>query len=140
MVVAVPGKPRGQGSLTLWRGEDGTERAKHPPDTVLHRNFMISALAQAWNGPPLADPVRVEVDLLFARPRSHYGTGRNAGVMKDGAPGWVTGFPDGDKGLRLVFDALTYAGVVTDDRIIVDARVRKMWNDVPRTMVRVGLA
>ena len=65
----------------------------------------------------------------FERPASHYGTGRNAGRVKDSAPDWPdtkwTG--DIDKLTRAVFDSLTAGGVIEDDARVVEAAVSKAW-------------
>jgi Holliday junction resolvase RusA-like endonuclease len=58
-------------------------------------------------------------------------------VLRPEAPYWCTGYPDGDKGLRLVNDALTIAGVIADDSLVVVARVEKAWTDTARTQVEV---
>ena len=86
LVVEVPGKPRGQGSLALW-SKDGAEHAKYAPDTVTHRNLTIGTLLDAWaERPPIDGPVEVRVLAEFVRPAGHYGTGRNARQLKDSAP------------------------------------------------------
>lgn len=114
--VTIPGKPRPQGSLSLWRGSDGTERAKYPAEMVRHRNLVVGALAAAWGDQdPYPSAVEVKCLFMFARPKSHYRTGKNAAVLKDSAPRWVTTTPDVDKLLRLVGDALVVAGVLRDD-------------------------
>lgn len=49
------------------------------------------------------------------RPRSHYRTGKLSGVLRDDAPILHSVAPDLDKLLRSTGDALTAAGVYTDD-------------------------
>lgn len=61
-------------------------------------------------------PVHIAMVFTFARPASHFGTGRNAAVLKASAPAEHIGFPDVDKAQRAVLDSLTAAGVVGDDR------------------------
>lgn len=128
--VEVPGRPRGQGSLALWSDKrNGGERAKYSDDTTGHRNLTIGMLADAWGSrPPAEGPIAVRVLAEFIRPASHYGTGRNARVLKASAPAeWFVGYPDGDKIARLVGDALTIARVITDDRFIAEWQCRKRW-------------
>jgi Holliday junction resolvase RusA-like endonuclease len=76
-------------------------------------------------------PVGVQITFRFARPKSHYRTGRNAHILKDDAPTYVTsgGAGDGDKLQRSTFDALTAAGVIADDSLIVDIRAIKVYAD-----------
>lgn len=140
-MVEVPGKPRGQGSLQLWRADDGSERAKHPPHTVAHRNLMVGVLREQWGGrEPIAGAVAVRATFFMPRPLAHFGTGRNAGVLKDSAPVWPAsrGRDDLDKFVRLVGDALVIAGVLADDGLVVVWRAAKQYADsVPLTRIEV---
>jgi crossover junction endodeoxyribonuclease RusA len=74
-------------------------------------------------------PVAVRIVFTFRRPTNHYGTGRNAAVVKPSAPPRPTGHNSGDldKLLRSTFDALQAAGVIHDDCQIYGADVVKMW-------------
>jgi Holliday junction resolvase RusA-like endonuclease len=141
LAVEIPGKPRGQGSLTLWRADDGTERAKHPPDTVTHRNLTVGMLRDAWHGEPaLGGPVAVKVEAVFVRPKSHYlpANGKRAEPeLREDAPEYWVGYPDGDKILRLVDDALTIAGVIGDDALVCIGRIEKRYGSSNLTRVEV---
>ena len=61
----------------------------------------------------ITDPVVLKAAFFFARPKSHYGTGRNADRLKDLAPTVHAQSPDLAKLLRALEDALT--GVVWKD-------------------------
>jgi Holliday junction resolvase RusA-like endonuclease len=86
---------------------------------------------------PLADaPFAVTFTFHRVRPKGHYGSGRNAGVLKDSAPPSPITRPDALKMARAVEDALT--GVLwTDDSAIVDERLRKVWGDREGVLVTV---
>lgn len=134
----ISGQPKGQGSMTLWRAPDGSNRTKYPAQTVEHRNHVIHELRQSWGDlPVMRGPVRVEVLFAMARPKVHYGTGRNAGKVKDSAPEWPTTYPDIDKAARLVCDALTIAGVIEDDVNVVSLRCTKVYDEAPHTLIKV---
>ena len=60
------------------------------------------------------------------RPKGHYGTGRNERVVKDSAPAYPTGTPDGLKLARAVEDALTGV-IVTDDARFVSEHIGKRY-------------
>jgi Holliday junction resolvase RusA-like endonuclease len=84
-------------------------------------------------------PVRVEATFYLQRPKSHYGTGRNANVVKASAPAYPVGRPDVDKLLRALLDALTNT-VVADDSQVVEVLARKVYcgpHDEPRVEVSV---
>jgi len=137
LFLVIPGKPRTQGSLTLWRGGDGKERAKHSEHTANHRNLVVGLALQGWGRPATEAGVAVRIVARFARPASHYGTGRNAGVLKPGAPKWPTTRAGGDldKVARLVLDALEIAGVYKDDSQVVALRAEKEYAETPCTEV-----
>lgn len=63
----------------------------------------------------------VLVDLAFRlpRPRSHYGTGRNAALLKSSAPIRPTTKPDLDKLARACLDALTGVLWVDDSQVVM---------------------
>jgi Holliday junction resolvase RusA-like endonuclease len=128
--VFIPGEVRGQGSLTLWRAPDGTERAKHPPKTVAWRGDVAYRLHRQWGDrDPIGRAVAVYLDASFARPKGHYGSGRNAGMLKPSAPRFMGVYPDVDKIARLHLDALTIAGVIVDDKFVVGLTAKKHWTD-----------
>lgn len=139
LVATIPGKPRPQGSMQLSRDpRTGKEWAKYGDQTVMHRNLAVSVLREEWGrGAPLVGPVAVKCEFRFARPKSHYGTGRNSGRLKDSAPIWMSSAPDNDKLCRLIGDALTISGVVDDDSLIVLLRGEKLWAEQPSTLVEV---
>jgi len=71
------------------------------------QDVQAAAIAAVAGRPPLEGPL--EVTLLFRMPRPgyHFGTGRNAGVLKPTAPTYVDKKPDADKLTRALFDSLT---------------------------------
>ena len=142
LVTSITGRPRTQGSMSLFRAPDGREIAKYAQPTIAHRNVVIGALAAAWGGkPPIEGPVAVQLRFFYARPQDHYGTGRNDGILKDWAPYWPASKQDDvDKSARLVNDALVYAGVLCDDGQVCVLRAEKRYQDrglSPCTIVEV---
>lgn len=115
--ISIPGKPRPQGSVTpMVSRSTGKSFVKYGPTTVEHRNFAIGKLAKKWKRKALiTGPVVIKYRFMFARPKSHFGTGRNAEKLKDSAPDYHARIPDLDKLERLMNDALVLAGVIKDD-------------------------
>lgn len=74
----------------------------------------------------LAGPLIVRLVFNMPRPRSHYGSGKNAATVKKGAPVRPSGKPDIDKLARLVLDACTSV-LWRDDCQVVDLRASKQW-------------
>lgn len=75
---------------------------------------------------PFLAPVRVDVDFIFPRPKSHYRTGKNAHILREDAPNYHTSTPDLDKLQRAIGDALT-GSVVRDDKQIAVWSVTKTY-------------
>lgn len=90
-----------------------------------------SAAHAAWgNRPLLIDPIVLTVAFFFARPQSHYGTGKNAMKLKASAPIEHAQSPDLAKLIRCLEDALT--GVIwRDDRQVCryGAGTGRYWSD-----------
>jgi crossover junction endodeoxyribonuclease RusA len=79
-------------------------------------------------GYPLDGPLVASMVFTFARPKSHYRTGRNAHLLRDNAPARPQGAPDLSKLIRSTEDALTSAGVWKDDaRVVEYRRAAKVW-------------
>jgi len=92
--------------------------------------------ARAEAGGRLERGVAVSVTLRFyvPRPQGHYGSGRNAGLLRDSAPLRPFVRPDVDKQARQVLDAIT--GVLyADDGQVVELAASKHYaegDDPPR--------
>jgi len=86
--------------------------------------------------------VKVELAFRFPRPKSHFGTGRNADTMKGSAPDHHTKKPDLDKLERAVLDALTQV-VIEDDSCVVVLSASKLYSsrvEFPGCHIRVEAA
>ena len=88
--------------------------------------------------PPLMQgPVGLRIVFLKPRPKGHYGTGRNAGKLKESAPEWPTTRPDTLKLARAVEDALT--GVIwQDDSQVVAHDMAKRWGERFSTIITIN--
>lgn len=128
LTVHVIGNPVQQGSKVANRfggGVRDTNAKKLKP----WRAEVAGCVAQAMNETGWATldcPVQVDLVFFHHRPASHYGTGRNAGVLKASAPAWKSTAPDIDKLTRAILDALTDSRAIRDDarvaRLLVEDR------------------
>jgi len=92
---------------------------------------------EAMNGRPLLDgPLVLKAMFVRARPKSHYGTGKNKDVLKPTAPAWPTTRPDTTKLLRAVEDSLSSV-IYHDDSQIVTQIATKVYGDPPRVEIIV---
>jgi Holliday junction resolvase RusA-like endonuclease len=96
----------------------------------------VAAVAQqAWPDGPLEGPLVLTVTFHLARPKGHFGTGKNARNTRPSAPLYPANKPDTSKLVRALEDALT--GVLwRDDSQVVTQHVAKRWG-VPGADVEV---
>jgi Holliday junction resolvase RusA-like endonuclease len=87
-----------------------------------------------------AVPLSLTCTFYVKRNKDHYGTGRNAGVLKDWAPEYPTGKPDRSNLEKMAEDCLVLARVIADDDQIVVGRSEKLYvayGDQPRSVIRL---
>lgn len=91
------------------------------------REAVAWAAGQAYTGEPIDGvPLVVAFEFIKPRPKSHYGTGRNAEVLKDSAPSAPIVKPDALKLARAIEDALI-GKVWLDDSLIVTEVIAKRY-------------
>lgn len=104
---------------------------------------MREQMAKDAPAEPVVGAVSVRVVVGLQRPKSHFGTGRNAGKLRNSAPPWPTGKPDVDKILRALLDCGT--GIWwRDDAQVFWITVAKVWvnpgdDEPPRTTIYAAL-
>lgn len=111
------------------------------------RAAVAAAAALVRPAAPLDGPLVADMVFTMPRPKGHYGTGRNAGVLKTRyAEAVPDRTPDLSKLVRSTEDALTDAGVWADDaRVVAYGRLAKVYTgspgpdalDVPGAVIRV---
>jgi len=95
--------------------------------------------ADGTPNPLMAGPLSLDITFWFNRPKSHYGTGKNANKLKPSAPRWHTQAPDSTKLVRSTEDALTKV-LWIDDSQVCEQRATKTWiprDAMPGAMVKV---
>jgi Holliday junction resolvase RusA-like endonuclease len=90
------------------------------------QDLNVTARQAMGDAATFTGPVSVAVTFLLARPKSHYGSGRNAARRKDSAPHYPAKKPDIDKLVRAVLDAIT-GPCFSDDAQVCRLLVRKDW-------------
>ena len=96
------------------------------------RQDVRAAAIDHYEGDIIGRAVEVEIIFLFARPKSHYGTGKSANKLKQKAPEFVTSSATGDidKLCRSTLDGLSAkAGgtVIKDDSLVVSLKAVKKY-------------
>jgi Holliday junction resolvase RusA-like endonuclease len=129
----VVGKPEPRGSKNAFRTKTG---ATVVTDSNPHSGPWMGVVADAALNAMIGEdgtvaavmegPLAMAVVFTVARPKGHYGTGRNEGVVKASAPSHPAVKPDTTKLLRGLEDALS--GVVwRDDAQVVEQTVAKRY-------------
>jgi Holliday junction resolvase RusA-like endonuclease len=128
----VPGVPAPQGSKvrTKWG-----VREDNPATRPWRTSVAWEATAAMQEVDPLVGPLFLDVTFCFPRPKSHFGTGKNADVLKDNAPIYHVAKPDCDKLVRAIGDSLT--GIVYRDDSQLAAVIAKKLYGSPRAVIKI---
>lgn len=127
----VTGRPAPQGSKRSLGNGVMIESSKHvkPWREDVRHAATRARPASANDGVLFDGPVHLYITFYFARPKSHYGTGRNATTLKPGMPSFVSRMPDLSKLIRSTEDAMTSALVWRDDAQVVAVDCRKVYSE-----------
>jgi len=97
----------------------------HEAGTAEHWKSQIAQAAKEFVPmPPLQGPLRVSIEFIFPRPKSHF---RSNGDLKLNATHWHISRPDVENLKKAVFDALTTIGMWGDDCQICEDPGRKVY-------------
>lgn len=145
LLIVVHGTPKTQGSKTpraVFRTDKATGAKIYTGQAVAvdgktgkardamksWRSLVTDTAKDAFAGHErILDPVGLRLTFTVDRPKGHFGTGRNASVLKPSADRWPTGGGDLDKLHRAVGDSLKDAGIYKDDRQIVSSHLDKVF-------------
>ncbi|UUW88440.1 RusA family crossover junction endodeoxyribonuclease [Pimelobacter simplex] len=131
LVVSVIGTPVQQGSKVANRFghgvRDSNDRKLRPWRAEVSGTVAETMVATGWQ--TLDGPIEISLAFFHTRPAAHYGTGRNAGVLKPSAPYWKSTAPDIDKLTRAILDALTDAAAIRDDARVARLVAEDRWAD-----------
>tara|TARA_R100000458_G_scaffold34476_1_gene31811 strand:+ start:1549 stop:2004 length:456 start_codon:yes stop_codon:yes gene_type:complete len=139
----VNGLPGAQGSkkLSRWGAMIEASPRVHP-----WRQDVKFAAQNAYKGTPLEGAVAVAIEFIFPRPKSHFGTGKNADTLKKSAPLHLTNktMGDIDKLARSTLDALSKTSggkILEDDSQVVSLSADKRYaiskHDTPGAYISV---
>lgn len=150
MIFTVEGESVSQGSLTAvptnrnWRTVPGVRWVVKDAKPALKpwRKKVADAAAEEFGDQPLLEgPVRVHARFIFERPKSHFGTGKNAEVLKEDVEHYITSHAKGDldKHLRAILDSLTGV-VIKDDSQVVWIESAKVYGAKAHCIIGVSPA
>jgi crossover junction endodeoxyribonuclease RusA len=116
--------------MRLHQLPNGHTAARYPAGVYVWRGQVQAAVA-ALEVEPFVGPVELRLGFDLPRPAGHFGTGRNAGVLKPSAPAHPAVMPDLDKLVRCVCDAITDAALWKDDSQVVVLHAAKRFASAP---------
>jgi Holliday junction resolvase RusA-like endonuclease len=155
--IWVPGIPMPGGSKKSFAmGIKGTEIAdpRYPVKKIFtkYRSIVTDANPKSkpwkqsveWSAKEsvrdlLQGPLELRIIFYLPRPKSHYGSGKNAGVLKASAPIFHTSKPDTTKLLRSTEDALKGIAWNDDCQVAVQNAV-KLYSNRPGALISLGEA
>ena len=121
--------PSGSKNAFVVTPKSGKPRAVLAPASKGQKAWQKEVREQseaAYKGEPIEGPVVVELEFVFTRPKSHYGTGKNSCKLKPSAPDFHIIKPDLDKLVRSTLDGMT--GVLfADDKQVVESTACKYY-------------
>jgi Holliday junction resolvase RusA-like endonuclease len=141
---SVPGDPVTQGGMTAFvNPRTGRAHVAHKRSSALAEyRARVALAAQAVGASPMSGPLAVSATFVLARPRGHFGTGRNEGQLRAGAPVWPTTRPDIDKLERALLDALCGACYANDAQVVRSSMTKRYAGprEAPATVVAISPA
>jgi len=124
----VPGNPKALKRHRTFRTKSGIN-VNVDPSAGDKADFLAKAMLYR-PAEPLDGPLSIVLVCVFSRPKGHFGTGRNAGVLKESAGFWYPSTPDWDNVGKFVGDA--FNGIFwRDDRLIVHPLMYEIYGPVP---------
>lgn len=141
IAFTVPGEAQPAGSkrgfpFNRANGSTGVAISDANPKSKSWQHAVRTAAEEAYQGPLLEGPIRLTVQFFRVRPKGHFGSGKNANVLKPSAPAWPTSKPDTSKLLRGLEDALT-STIWRDDAQIVEQTASKHYGERPCVVVSI---
>ena len=132
--ITLPGKP-----MTWARARIAPGRFITAPE----RESRMVDFATLWvdaGHPRFEEPIEAEIEAVYERPKSHFGTGRNATLVKASAPS-RPGRYDVDNIAKLALDGLAAVAFRNDSqvaRLVVEKRYC-VTGERPQTRVAIRL-
>ena len=123
--VFVPGDPRGQPRPRAFYRKGLGVRVYDAGTAEGWKSQVALAMRHGIASVPTADPVRLELRFVLARPKSHYD---KAGIVRKRMPRSHTAKPDVDNLAKAVLDAIQHLGVWVDDAQVTELLVTKRWS------------
>jgi len=130
--IIIKGKPIAKARPKFYRR--GKDVGTYNPQETEEGRWLWEAkqqITECFDG-----PVFVFINFQFARPKSHFGTGKNSDNMKYSSPILHTQKPDLDNCIKFVLDCLN-GHAFKDDKQIVYIHATKDWDSEALTRIEI---
>ena len=122
MIIQIYGEPKPQKRPRASRRGKHIHMYSEKSEWRKHCTEQLSRFSITFD-----KPLFVGLVFYMPRPKSHYRTGKFSHLLKDSAPKYHVTKPDCDNLSKAVLDAMTDAGIITDDSIIVKHDIYKKY-------------
>lgn len=129
--ITILGEPKPQPRHRHFRR--GNFSGTYDPAKEAKSSFLSCMLSEA-PAVPLICALEIRLGFYFPRVKSHYGTGRNAGVLKKTAPMFHVKKPDTDNLIKFVLDSMNKIFFFDDSQIVKIVAI-KYYNERTRTEI-----
>ena len=129
--ITIPGKPIAKNRPRFARRGKFTTTYS---DQETEEGLVILELQKVKER--LTGPLALEIWFHIKRPKGHFGTGKNAGVLKPSAPKYPNKKPDIDNMLKFYMDCMNTV-IFHDDSAIITVNAHKRYSKDPRTEINI---
>jgi Holliday junction resolvase RusA-like endonuclease len=125
--ILIAGEPKAQKRHRTVRM--GSFNRNYDPSAADKGDFL-SQVRKAAPEILILGAVKVDINFMFSRPKSHYGTGKKANVLKPNAPTHHTTKPDRDNLDKMCLDAMSKV-FWKDDSQVCQGTLSKTYSEKP---------
>jgi len=109
----------------------------YDPSSKDKEDFSWKAISKLKPDSPFTGPISLVVVFYMPRPKSHYGSGKNASILKKSAPSYHVTKPDTDNLLKFVKDAFNKIYWKDDSQVYLVTAQKCYTELTPRTEVEI---
>jgi len=134
IMITIPGNPIAKKRPRFAR--HGKDTRTYNEQETEESRFLFHFLQQWERQPIKGEAVSLGLTFYMKRPKSHFGTGRNAGKVKRSAMVRHTAKPDIDNLVKFTMDVLN-GHAFHDDNLVDSLHVTKEYSEQPRTVILI---
>ena len=122
IILTINGIPKAQ-KRPKFTTVNGHARAYDP--SAKDKQDVLAQIRAEAPEKPCTNALCMSLTFYIPRPKSHYGTGKNRGVLKKSVPEYVITRPDIDNYIKFILDAMNGLYFKDDSQICMISAVKK---------------